>query len=219
MALTRVFGVMVTLILLWAQGSLAAVCSTSNPAYLEIQQSQYNRNVSCLTDLSCRPLGFKHDVFHYQVNGKSDPCVWVDNADGKAIEVMVQTTPPNSMICVQGDGYNTICQEGTINECKMAAGKRVYFKFFCQGQSCETTDVNFWYRLTLSPSNVDPENWCFGRSGTDFPDSLLAQFPNNYTPKPIQPPTPTSSASKITSQPILATVTSILILTQYTLLF
>ncbi|XP_064632902.1 uncharacterized protein LOC135491147 [Lineus longissimus] len=159
-------------------------CSNTVTNYVFGNESTYDRDYSSITS-GKKPLGFSTALWRY--NTDTNPCVKVAVSSGHRIEVMMDTEPPNTRICVK-EGTNSVCQSGKIYDCRPTRGNTMTFEFYCDAE-CAEADVNFWYRFTLSkpPGELDPELWCDSRDSSAFPDSLIKIpiQPRKTTPKPV----------------------------------
>ncbi|XP_072174388.1 uncharacterized protein [Diadema setosum] len=159
-------------------------------------ESAYNRDPNSLNDIeNGRPLGFKHATLEYVDNHENpkSPCVTITGCHDRRVEIMVQTDP-TAMICVSDVSTDvasrtTVCQE-QIYKCGQCPSDTVTYQFSCQGQSCDQSDVEFWFRFVVSedPAVLDPELWCDGRDIDQYPLSLISNVPIPVDPRTTPSP-------------------------------
>ncbi|XP_033116541.1 uncharacterized protein LOC117116584 [Anneissia japonica] len=169
----------------------SAICDPiSNPNWMPIEDEKYDRNYT-----NGRPLGFQSSVIRYFETdaGGPSPCFTVPNAHDKRIEIMAESSPAGSVICVEDQLGREFC-DTKLYDCRQAADDTVFFRFFCDAQGCSDSDVTFWFRFTVSlpPNELDPELWCNERNTDEYPSSLFIPLP---TGRDLIPITPSSTAS------------------------
>eukprot|EP00058_Branchiostoma_floridae_P008991 XP_002594479.1 hypothetical protein BRAFLDRAFT_124958 [Branchiostoma floridae] len=178
---------------------VGAACSPQKD-FVPVPEAQYDRNYSSITTPGARPLGYDSGIIYYLGANQPNPCIRVTGTagSGRRVEVMVQTVPATLDICVRDSTQTEIdnCASGTINLCQEASADTVNFEFYCK-TGCEAGDINFWYRFTVSPEGEDPEEWCFDRTGTDFPNTLGNIIPPNHVNNPVTRSPPTSGLTRL----------------------
>ncbi|KAL8611212.1 hypothetical protein ACOMHN_013643 [Nucella lapillus] len=169
----------------------SSTCPPANPndgtmsTYVPINETDYDRTYARI-DSGKHPLGFYSATWHYNQPNVPNPCIKITapGARNSMLEIKFETVP-SAMLCVKDQGARHTCYQGSISLCGETPGDTVYVEFLCDSQ-CEEADVNFWYRLVLSPPNeVD---WCLRRPN-DFPSKLAvlppgATLPTFTTPSP-----------------------------------
>ncbi|KAI8511368.1 hypothetical protein Bbelb_104680 [Branchiostoma belcheri] len=148
-----------------------------SPDFVPVPEDQYDRNYSSINTPGARPLGYDSSIIYYLGANEPNPCVRVTGTSGSGRRVEVMGS-------------------GTINLCQEASGNSVNFEFYCK-TGCEAGDINFWYRFTVSPDGEDPEEWCFDRTGTDFPNTLGQIIPPGHVNNPVTRPPPTSGLTRL----------------------
>lgn len=166
-------------------GFCGAACDTTTATdYVQISEP-YDRNYSSITSADTHPLGFYRGTWNYNQQGMANPCFKVTGATGRRLEIKVETVP-RMKLCVKDQASPTTCFEGRFTNCRDTPGGIVFIEFLCDSQ-CGETDVTFWYRLTLSKIDEDPEQFCFN-VGSTYPEDLSvmppgATFPTVTTPR------------------------------------
>ncbi|KAK7102931.1 hypothetical protein V1264_021084 [Littorina saxatilis] len=176
-------------------GKAEATCpptSSGDPqsvtTYQAINPTQYDRNYSRI-DSGRHPLGFYSGTWFYNQN-KANPCIKITapNAGKRWIDIKVETIP-ESRVCFKDQESTNVCFQGRGTVCRATPADDTYIEVLCDDR-CEEADVNFWYRLVLSPlpTEVDPETWCFNQQN-EYPTDLLTlpqgqTLPTRTTPRP-----------------------------------
>ncbi|XP_071960148.1 uncharacterized protein [Antedon mediterranea] len=188
----------IPLLTIFVRCTWSASCNPSDPNWVPLPPEQYG-NYTALFDPNGRPLGFQSSVIKYFETdaGQPTPCYSVDNVDDKRIEIMAESSPPGSVICVEDQLGREFC-DTKIYDCRQAPGNTAYFRFFCDAQGCSDSDVTFWFRFSVSlpPNELDPELWCNDRNTDEYPSSLTIPLPTGRELIPITQP---SAASALTS--------------------
>jgi len=168
------------------------------------------------------PAGFRP----YVLEEFNEPpvCIHVPNSKDKKVEIMIESTEENAKICVQdasdlGISTNDVgafnaCGSGQFYACFTAAvaedpdgdaeGTNLSFIVYCNGESCEASDVDLHIRVRVSEQSWeqgktgvedDLEMWCEQEKGTLFfedseedvylyyhtyPSELIPDEPSSY---------------------------------------
>ncbi|CAH3136267.1 unnamed protein product [Pocillopora meandrina] len=159
-------------------GSASSLQLSDCKEFKVIPPEQYDRNVSSLTDITKRPLGYMYAKADYPTvqSEVKNPCFYVRNLTSRNVEVMIQTRVSGKTVCVRDNKKPTpktdCAQGGTLSlACWDPTTNDVIFEFYCDpGKGCDT-DVQFWFRLTPSPPGADVDDWCLARNSL-FPHDL-----------------------------------------------
>ncbi|XP_054751180.1 uncharacterized protein LOC129256973 [Lytechinus pictus] len=194
-----------------------AQCTENHSWNPVLPESSYDRNASSVNDPSGRPLGYSQAVIEYSDNENPiSPCIHVTGAADRRIEIMAESDPPGSIMCVKDQSnQNPICSS-LIYDCRQAIADTVSFEFFCDADSCDESSVTFWYRFVVSedPAILDPELWCAGRDTGEYPTSLNNILPPDTDLNPQDPDTGFGGAMVT-----IASTTTVLIISLFSLLF
>ncbi|XP_799988.1 uncharacterized protein LOC578221 [Strongylocentrotus purpuratus] len=208
--------VTVSLILFCAIGCHAQCTITHNWSPV-LPETNYDRNTSSVNDPAGRPLGYAQAVIEYSDNENPiDPCIHVTGATDRRIEIMAESDPPGSVMCVKDQSnQNPICST-LIYDCRQAIADTVAFEFYCDADSCDESSVTLWYRFVISedPAVLDPELWCAGRDTGEYPTSLNNVLPPDTDLSPQDP-----NAGFGGAMGIVASTTTVVIASLFGLLF
>ncbi|XP_038069417.1 uncharacterized protein LOC119738582 [Patiria miniata] len=193
-------------------------CTATNANdWVGIPEEDYNRTYSSIDDEEARPLGFARAEIYYSDIGLANPCIKVTGIEDTRVEVMAESNPPGSIFCVTDQYDREIC-DARIYDCRQAnrpegGEDSITFEFFCDSTSCDETDVNIFYRFTVSPPGdvQDPELFCDFRDTGEYPSSLNAPLPTNRNLATL-PPDDTNGATRRTQPLGLAVLSSVLCL-------
>ncbi|XP_078485723.1 uncharacterized protein LOC100185713 [Ciona intestinalis] len=114
-------------------------------------------------------------------------------------------------LCVtnNADKQNRCGTSRQFSLCTVVPGSQssIEYRFFCEGDGCESGDKLFWYRFVVeSPmeNGMYNENWCDTRDNR-YPGSLV-RLPTNFIP-PTQATTPRNKASSVASNVLVMMAT------------
>ncbi|XP_074642969.1 uncharacterized protein LOC141900121 [Tubulanus polymorphus] len=181
--------------------------------FIPVSETNYEWTYANIQDDGRRPLGFMKGTWYYDNPYDGQLCVLVNNTKNRRIEVMVQTSP-QSRICVRNKIDSRCNQE--IVSCLQAPDNTpsTIYEFYCDAE-CSQTDVNFWYRFTVSdPAANDPNDWCLDRNSDEFPESLFV-LPYVPSPKPTHRSNFNSSPKIHSSNCVVSSSSALLIVLNF----
>eukprot|EP00054_Salpingoeca_dolichothecata_P037106 m.9750 g.9750 ORF g.9750 m.9750 type:complete len:315 (-) comp7255_c0_seq1:163-1107(-) len=144
-------------------------------------------SVTALTEDDATPIGFQRDTINHYLS----VCVFVQNVQGRWLEVMATTVHEDQSLCVtdfgkvdlQENPTETACGMGDLYMCKdaginigaptwnkrldsIATSDVVGFRFYCK-DSCEAVSHDFYWRIVAS--HHDPVGYKPGMSANQIP--------------------------------------------------
>ncbi|XP_033646478.1 uncharacterized protein LOC117305716 [Asterias rubens] len=209
-----IFAAVFLVLLCLHSGSYAQECTAGTATtWVGIPEESYDRNFTSVNDPNGRPVGFVPTFIPYSDLMQPNPCIVVTGTMDSRVEVMAESNPQGSIICVK-DEYNREICDAQIYDCRQADGDSLRFEFHCDATSCDESDVQFFYRFTVSPPGDvrDPELWCDERDTGEYPSSLYVPLPTNMD-LATKPPDRTNSAIQAaTPSKAFALLTSVFVL-------
>lgn len=179
-------------------------CNCANK-WVSIDPASYAETyvkVSASNAATLRPLGYMPITVSFGQNPKA--CVTVENAGGNGRHYEISLDSPSGAACVQPEGGEQLCENGRTSKCSVSTGDTITFTFDCD--SCEGSQVTFWYRIVVE-SDTDgqyDENWCQSRT-PKYPEGLKDTGETDVIPTPVTK-TPDGSSANVSANWILVTI-------------
>ncbi|XP_072174377.1 uncharacterized protein [Diadema setosum] len=201
------FSIAIAISVIFCAIGCSAQCTPNYP-WDPIPEQNYDRNLSSINNPAGRPLGFTQAVIEYSDNENPiRPCIQVTGAADRRIEVMAESDPPGSILCMRDQSNTNPTCLAQIYECRQATANDVFFEFYCDADSCDESSVTFWYRFVVSedPAVLDPELWCNDRDTGEYPTSLNNMLPPDKDLAPA-PPGDTGAATSLAASALTTLV-------------